>query len=85
MEAIFQWCTDNPIAVKIIGVAILLGLGFASKKLVMAGFKTSQFIRKVFSKKVEDGFENAVGSFYKGLRSDNTEEEKLSDKLSDKL
>lgn len=71
MEEITKWITDNVILCSMIGVGLTFIIVMGKSKIQIFGFVLSQWIRRVFGKKLEKAVEDAVDALGEGLKSDN--------------
>jgi hypothetical protein len=77
-SSIYLFCVSHQVLVSAItgGVFLLLGIFIPGDKLwnaiKMAGFTTSQFIRKCFGAKAEEFADKAADAFDAGMKSDDT-------------
>jgi hypothetical protein len=71
MEGLFKWAAENAVLCSLIGVVLAFILGASKSKVKMFGFMASQWVRKLFGKKLEQALEDTVDAIADGLKSDN--------------
>ena len=71
MEGLFKWAAENAVLCSLVGVVLAFILGASKSKVKMFGFMASQWVRRLFGKKLEQALEDTVDSIAEGLKSDN--------------
>jgi len=74
MDQLFKWAAENAVICSLIGVVLAFILGANKNKVKMLGFTISQYVRKLFGRKLEQALENTIDAISEGLKSDNDKE-----------
>jgi hypothetical protein len=74
MDQLFKWAAENAVLFSLIGVVLAFILGANKNKVKMFGFTISQYVRKLFGRKLEQALENTIDAISEGLKSDNDKE-----------